>query len=310
MPPLLQHPDRQVSVGELGRRVGVSAELLRAWERRYGLLSPARTAGGHRRYTDIDERRVRRMLEHLGAGVSAAEAARLARQELATEGPPLPAAGPELGHKAPAWAAIGDQLRRSLDQLDEARANGALDRLLSGFALATVVREAVLPYMHELGRRWQHDGDAVIAQEHFASVLLRGRLLGLARGWGGGHGPMALLACFPGEHHDLGLICFGLALRDKGWRVTFLGSDTPFLTITETARLLQPAVVVLAATFRREDDDVADGLAAIAAQAPLALAGAGVHEREGTLAGVRFLSGDPFAAAATIADDESDRRAH
>ena len=52
-----------------------------------------------------------------------------------------------------------------------------------------------------------------IAQEHFASSLLRGRLLGLARGWGSGGSPLALLACVPGDQHDLGLICFGLALR-------------------------------------------------------------------------------------------------
>ena len=62
-------------IGELSRRVGVRTELLRAWERRYGLLSPTRTAGGFRLYGDEDERRVRRMLRHLDAGVSAAEGA-------------------------------------------------------------------------------------------------------------------------------------------------------------------------------------------------------------------------------------------
>ena len=80
-------------------------------------------------------------------------------------------------------------------------------------------------------------GDASIAQEHFASALLRGRLLGLARGWGTGSGPLGLLACFPGDQHDLGLLCFGLALRGQGWRITFLGPDTPLATITCSPRL-------------------------------------------------------------------------
>ena len=71
----------QVRIGELSRRVGVSAELLRAWERRYGLLSPTRTAGGFRLYGDDDERRVRRMLHNLDSGLSAAEGARLALTE-------------------------------------------------------------------------------------------------------------------------------------------------------------------------------------------------------------------------------------
>ena len=87
-----------------------------------------------------------------------------------------------------------------------------------------------------------------VAQEHFASALLRGRLLGLARGWGNAGSPLALLACVPGDQHDLGLICFGLALRRHGWRITYLGPDTPLDTVGETARLLGPALVVLTAT--------------------------------------------------------------
>src|ERR1700760_5001955 len=70
-----------VRIGELSRRVGVTPEVLRAWERRYGILSPGRTEGGFRLYGEDDERRIRRMLEHLEQGLSAAEAARLARAE-------------------------------------------------------------------------------------------------------------------------------------------------------------------------------------------------------------------------------------
>ena len=87
--------------------------------------------------------------------------------------------------------------------------------------------------------RWER-GEASIAQEHFASSVLRGRLLGLARGWGLGFGPVALLACLPGEQHDLGLIAFGLALRARGWRIVYLGSDTPIETIEETSRPARP----------------------------------------------------------------------
>ncbi|MDQ2826646.1 MAG: cobalamin B12-binding domain-containing protein, partial [Actinomycetota bacterium] len=273
-----------IRIGELSRRVGVSVELLRAWERRYELLSPLRTEGGFRLYSEDDERRVVRMLDHLAAGMSAAEAARSTLREGhgGSPGPSADAPPPEL--QGPIAAAVGDQLRRALERLDDTGANAALDRLLSGFALGTVVRDAVLPYLHELGDRWEQHGDAVIAQEHFASALLRGRLLGLARGWGGGHGPMALLACLPGDQHDLGLICFGLGLRANGWRITFLGPDTPFATISETTALLRPALVVLTAMVR-PGAAIADELAAIAAQAPLALAGAGLDAGDAAAAG-------------------------
>ncbi|HEV2759937.1 MAG TPA: cobalamin B12-binding domain-containing protein [Acidimicrobiales bacterium] len=288
----------QIRIGELSRRVGVSSELLRAWERRYGLLSPARTEGGLRLYSEDDERRVVRMLEHLAAGVSAAEAARLTRREL--EGGPDPSQDPE-PPEAPAPAAGGEHLARALDQLDETAANAALDRLLSGFALETVVTEIVLPYLREIGERWQQVGDTVVAQEHFASALLRGRLLGLARGWGGGYGPMALLGCFPGEQHDLGLICFGLALRANGWRVTFLGPNTPFAAITEAARRVQPALIVLTTLTPLDRGAVEDELAAISAYAPVALAGAGMQEGDTPIGGAEFLAGDPFTAAARVA---------
>lgn len=200
---------------------------------------------------------------------------------------------------------VGEQLRRALDDLDEPAAHAALDRLLSGFALATVLGEAVLPYLHDLGERWQQSGDSVIAQEHFASALLRGRLLGLARGWGSGYGPAAVLACFPGDQHDLGLICFGLALRSNGWRITFLGPDTPLLTIAATASLLRPALVVLTAVIRPAPNALGRHLAAISAHAPLALAGGGVNERDAATAGARFLAGDPYTAATTIAAEAS-----
>src|SRR4029453_16798783 len=90
-------------IGELSRRVGVSTELLRAWERRYGLLAPTRTAGGFRPYGHEGERRVRRMLAHLDSGVSAAEGARMALLDAADP------ASAELSDM-PALGAIGEQL--------------------------------------------------------------------------------------------------------------------------------------------------------------------------------------------------------
>ncbi len=291
----------QLRIGELSRRVGVNAELLRAWERRYAVLMPTRTSGGFRLYGAVDEQRIRRMLRHIEGGLSPAEAARLALSEDETgaeetrddvTGAPSPDASlliPEL-----------DPLRAALDAFDEARSNAVLDRLLQTFTLETVLRDAVLPSLRELGRRWR-DGEVSIAQEHFASALLRGRLLGLARGWGRGSGPLALLACVPGDQHDLGLTCFGLALRSHGWRITFLGQNTPFSSIAETAHLLQPAVVVLTAMLPGQLDGAEQGLADVAAVAPLAIAGDGASGELADSVGARYLADDPVTAAAAVA---------
>jgi DNA-binding transcriptional MerR regulator len=274
-------------IGELSRRVGVGPELLRTWERRYGLLHPARTEGGTRLYSAEDERRVRAMQAHLENGLSAAEAARLAS---VGEG------AAEQGDAIPRGL---DELREALDAMDADAAHAVLDRLLAFFTLDTVLSGVLLPYLHELGERWRSK-EASIAQEHFASNLLRARLLALARGWERGEGRTALLACAPGEQHDLPLIVFGLALRGRGWRIVFLGADTPADSIADTAQRLRPAVVVVSSVtprgFRRE----ADTLAAIAREHRLAIAGAGANERLAESLGCSLLQGDPVAAASDI----------
>lgn len=278
-----------VRIGELSRRVGVSTELLRAWERRYGLLRPARSTGGFRLYDLEDEQRVRRMQDHLEQGLSAAEAASLA---LAGERPSA-----EAGSSP---AAALDRLRIALDEFDELEAHAVVDDLLAGFTLDTILRDVLLPYLRELGERWER-GEVSVAQEHYASGLLRGRLLGLSRGWGRGVGPHTLLAGAPGELHDLGLIVFGLAARARGWRITFLGQDTPIADVAATAKHLRPELVVVAATTRRRLSSVANELSALAKLAPLALAGAGADAAIAHRVGGRLLEGDPVSAADALA---------
>jgi MerR family transcriptional regulator, light-induced transcriptional regulator len=280
-------------IGELSRRSGVSPELLRAWERRYGLLRPTRSEGGFRLYSEQDERRVGGMRANLARGLSAAEAARLALAEPAAE--PVASDG-----GAPATARGAAELRDALDALDETAGHAALDRLLADLSVPAVLDAVVLPYLRELGDRWER-GEVTVGQEHFASNLLRGRLLGLARGWDGGAGPRALLACPPGELHDLALIAFGLALRARGWRITYVGADTPLSTLGEMALKLRPDAVVLAATTAERFAADEAALRSLAATAPLWLAGPGATAPVAEAAGARLLEDEPVGAADRLA---------
>ena len=277
--------DATLRIGELARRSGVSADLLRAWERRYALLEPSRTAGGYRLYSADDEARVRSMQAHLAQGLSAAEAARLARDAPA-------AAPPQNGGPAD----LAGALWSALDGFDDAGAQAAFDRLVATFSIETVAETAILPYLRTLGDRWR-DGDASVAQEHFATGVLRARLLGLARGWDRGAGPRALLACPSGERHDLGLIILGLALRDRGWRVTFLGPDTPIETLAAAADQLAPDVVVLSSLAREPLLAAATEIAQMAASRPVLLAGPGADAELAERSGARLLAGNPIEAA-------------
>jgi methanogenic corrinoid protein MtbC1 len=272
--------------------VGVSPELLRAWEHRYGLLRPVRSAGGFRLYSAGDERRVRAMRRHLDAGVSAAQAARLALAD-AAEDEAVRSTGLEQS---------AAELRRAFDRLHEASANEAIDRLLASFTVETVMRDVLLPYLHELGERWER-GEVSVAHEHIASNVLRGRLLGLARGWGNGSGPTTVLACAPGEFHDLPLMMFGLVLAGRGRSVTYLGQDTPVATIREAVAQLQPERVVISATADRRLRDAREELRLLAREVPIALAGAGASARSAQEIGASLLEGDPVTAAERIAVD-------
>jgi DNA-binding transcriptional MerR regulator len=276
-----------LQIGEFARRVGVSPELLRAWERRYGLLQPIRSGGGFRLYTSEDAERISRMKAALDDGLSAAEAARRA---LATQ-------------TRPAEGLLDDARDRFLTAVhryDEPAAHSVLDEALSAFALETVLRELVLPVLRQVGEEWQR-GTLAVGQEHFASNVIRPRLLALSRLWGRGGGPLAILACAPGERHDIGLIAFGLLLRTYGWRILLLGADTPVATLGEAVATTEPRLVVVASMDGALLEAVATDLRRLARAAPLVLSGAGASEELCARLRVDRLDGDLVAAAAAVA---------
>jgi len=287
-------------IGELSRRVGVSEHVLRAWESRYGLLRPERSAGGFRLYSEDDQSRVRRMQVHLAGGLAAAQAAQAAIAEGQLGG--IVAAAGDAVDAVPRADLVdsADALRQALDDLDEQGAQAVLDRLLTDFTVETVLRDVVMPYLHELGERWEQ-GVVSVAQEHFASYVVRGRLTGLARGWGNGRGPQALLACPPDEPHDLALLVFGIVLNRGGWRVEFLGANTPMLDTIQVTSQTQPSLVVLAAITPERFAAVRPELARLADMAPLVLAGAGATGELASSVGARLLTGDPVTAAEHLA---------
>jgi methanogenic corrinoid protein MtbC1 len=223
-------------------------------------------------------------------GLSAAEAARLAASA-------EPGAAPEAAAE-PDGRVAGEvaRLREALDDFDEAGAHDAFDRLVGALSTDALVREAVIPYLEDLGRRWE-EGEASVAQEHFASNVLRGRLLGLARGWGQGAGPRAILACAPGEQHDLPLICFGLALRARGWRITYLGPDTPVDTLADVVGALEVRLVVVSASLAERLEAALAELRGLSGRTRLVVAGAGATEEAAERAGAELVTEDPVAAA-------------
>jgi MerR family transcriptional regulator, light-induced transcriptional regulator len=288
VPPATPEEGPLVRIGELSRRTGVGVDTLRAWERRYGLLRPQRSSGGFRLYGTSDQERVRAMKALIDSGVSAAEAARLTTSAVS------PAARSGQGEEGRDHA---ERLAAALDRFDEADANAILDDAIARFTVDAVVSRLLLPVLNAIGTRWE-SGEVSVAEEHFATALLRGRMLSLGRNWGAGGGPLALLASPPGEQHDLGLIAFGLVLRERGWRIALLGSDTPIETISDAVAKLAPNAVVLAAVTREPFEAVADQIRALATATPVLIGGAGADDELAERLGARSLQPDPVGAAA------------
>jgi DNA-binding transcriptional MerR regulator len=291
-------------IGQLAARTGVAPERLRKWEARYALVEPDRSEGGFRIYSLEDERRVRLMQRHLNRGYAAAEAAELARHGIVS---PSPA---RLTARLPAGVVARARrlLRRAWNDYDEGAAQRALDDLFQAFTIDAVLRDAIVPMLRELGEAWEH-GEATPAQEHFASTIIHARLLSLTKGWGSGSGPRAVLACPPGERHTLGLVTFGIALARRGWRITYLGEDTPTDSLAHAANHTLPAVVVLAAVQRRWYTRAMSGLVDVASRYRMVVAGAGATDSIVRQLGAERLDLDPVTAAARLTSRKDNRPA-
>ncbi len=281
-------------IGELARRAGIPPATLRAWERRYGIVTPTRTEAGYRLYGERDEQRIKQMVELITRGIAPAEAA---SRVLADDR----AGGSDANGQASQQAVDSETLRaRLLEQLidyDEAGAHATIDRAIAAYGVEALLTELILPVVRRMGELWV-DRKVTIGQEHFASHLIRGRVMPLARGWGSGDGPLALLACPAGEEHDLALAAFGLLLRERGWRVAFLGADTPAETLRGAAERLDPEIVVLAIT----DPATAAGLdTELSVGVPVAIAGSAADPALAERLGARYLPGDLVTAADDLA---------
>ncbi len=282
-------------IGALSALTGVSTDVLRSWERRYGLLVPQRTAGGFRLYNDADVARIRAMTELIAAGISASDAARQVLGSVV--GVSISQSFDRTGHDETPLQEVRAALHNAFRMFDERALEAAIDLVLSSLDLDTAIRGVFLPALRTLGDDWEA-GRVSVAQEHFSMNILRGRLMGLARGWDNGFGPRALLACPPAEYHDVSLILFGLALRRRGWRVTFLGVNTPIDEVFRLRKTLSPQLTVLfAADWARHTGLVPAFSVDEGTSISLAGSNAGLIA---SVTGARWLRDDPVSEAETL----------
>lgn len=236
--------ERTYRIQKAAELAGVPAGLLRAWERRYGVVHPRRTGGGYRAYTESDVELLRRLRQLTEEGVAISDAVRLLpdlRRELKERvGAPRPAAASSQSQLA-LWQERALQAARRLDQ----RAIGTvLDEVLAALPPLAAWELVLAPLQREVGARW-HDGALGVAEEHAVTHEVRVRLLSMLHGAPRLARRHVVCACLPREDHEIGLLGAALRFRHAGFRVTYLGPRTPVEQVLRTVEAVKPDLVAL-----------------------------------------------------------------
>ena len=224
---------------------GVSTATLRAWERRYGVPSPARTASAYRLYSDADVALIKRMNALVKQGIAASEAARTVL--VAREQAP-PAAADELDP----FAAASERLVDATLRFDPDGLELEVNRALALGPALTLYERTLAPALRRIGELW-HLGTVTVAQEHLASQIMLGALIDLVRlSQPVDASRRVALACFADEDHTLGM--YGAALRFASWgfQSLILGPRTPPAAIARVVEALTPDAVALSSTIAPE----------------------------------------------------------
>lgn len=217
---------------------GVNSITLRAWERRYGLFEPVRKSSGHRLYSQEHIDLITRIVGLLDRGMRIGQIkAWLESQE---SGPDT-----EDSESSSLWSRYVGRMIAAIIKFNEEDLESTYGEALSYYPVHVVTEELLMPLLKELGERWESDQGSV-AEEHFFGFYLRNKLGARfhhrARGRSG---PAILLACLPGDRHEVGLLLFSLAASEMGYQTIVLGADMPIDELPAAAMKTASKAIVL-----------------------------------------------------------------
>jgi DNA-binding transcriptional MerR regulator/methylmalonyl-CoA mutase cobalamin-binding subunit len=237
----------------LAERTGVGASTLRAWERRYNLLTPQRTPKGHRVYTEKDVRIVERILELLHEGHSLPS---IAKQKHLRQ---QPAEGVEPGlNMGGIWREYLQNTLRAIGDFSHERVEAVFNEASSLYPIDMVTERLIEPTLMALGDAWQSNPTG-IAEEHFYTSWVRNRLgARFHHGYSQANGARILCACLPGDYHEIGLMLFALAAQSRGYSVLYFGPDLPLGQVPLIVQRSAVKAVILSARAPLSEDQCKD----------------------------------------------------
>lgn len=267
-----------LNISAIAARTGVAADTLRKWEQRYGVLRPQRTAGGQRRYSEQDVARVEWLRDRLAEGWRIGEAARVLQER----------AVPALDDPA----SLETALVAATSAGDPASITALLDQVFAVLPLASAFDDVLTPALRRVGDAW-HDGTLSVAQEHSFTAKVRTRLEELLAEERPAVRGTAVLACAPGERHEIGLLMLAVLLRADGWRVEYLGAATPADEALAFAGAIGASLVCLSAGQAKTAAELAEALGQADRDTlpPIALGGSAVDKAFASSIGALYANG-------------------
>jgi DNA-binding transcriptional MerR regulator len=245
------------SIGTVSRVTGLSEHVLRAWERRYGAVTPERTPGGTRRYTEADVGRLTLLARALDAGHPIGEVARLDNATLRERLHEAESAPP------PALSAA----MAAITRLDGPETERLISLQLAALGPPAFAREFALPLLEAIGEGWANER-VCIASEHLSSALLRSLLGSSLRHTAvSPEGPHIVFATPAGDRHEFGVLIAALVAQACGANPLFLGADLPADELVHAVRTIGGAALALGVTVL-EPRDLARELKAVRAGLP------------------------------------------
>jgi MerR family transcriptional regulator, light-induced transcriptional regulator len=276
-------------IGVVAKRTGISLHVLRAWERRYGVVRPQRTSGGQRLYSDADIGRLRLLRQVTDAGrnisqvadLSLAELERLVAQDLSVA---VPRAYPN------GTGTYRERCLAAAERLDGEAVYATLMRAVVSLRPAEFLDEVLMPLLQEVGERW-HSGRLGPAQEHVVSVAARRVVTWLVDAYEAPVGaPVALVTTVSGEQHEFGALMVAVLALDAGWGVVYLGTSLPAVEVIRAARAVGASLVALSivnrpteAEFDAAAEEIMSVRVALPATVQVVVGGAGAVARRASL---------------------------
>jgi DNA-binding transcriptional MerR regulator len=242
-------------IGRVTKLTGLSVDVVRVWERRYGAVRPVRSDGGTRLYSDADILRLKRLRLAVDGGHSISQAARLSESELDE----LIAEAQRSVAPSDPYLAVRQRFTEAVGMMDVVAAEQELARAATLFPAGDLAKRVIAPILDEVGERWARK-EFGIAHEHLATGLVRSTLGSLFRLYAAAEkGETMVLATPPGERHELGLLLVALLAAAHGWRVVYLGTEVPPAEMALAVRLTNARVLALslASGCQRSDEELA-----------------------------------------------------